>query len=183
MRRRAVGGARLGTAHYGSVDSPLGELWVGVSDCGVVRVSYGIDELRFCHELEASGYSAEYAPETAEEAIGQLRAYFARDRRSFDLPLDLRALPPFAREVLQAVAAIPPGQVRSYGQIAVDVGKPRAARAVGTAVGGNPLSFLIPCHRVVRSDGTIGEYGVQTWGRTRGIEVKRRLLRAEGVDL
>ena len=183
MRQHASRGMTLGTAHYGSVDSPLGELWVAVSDQGVVKVSYGIDELRFCHELEAAGYSAEYASEAIDGPARQLRAYFAGERDTFDLALDLRALPPFARAVLQAVAAIPRGQVRSYGQIAEDAGKPRAARAVGTAVGSNPISFLIPCHRVVRSDGTIGEYGVQFWGRSRGIEVKRRLLRAEGVDL
>jgi methylated-DNA-[protein]-cysteine S-methyltransferase len=173
----------LGTALYGSMDSPLGELWVAVSDEGVVKVSYCVDELRFCHELESAGYSAEYASEAIDRPARQLHAYFAGQRDTFDLALDLRALPPFARAVLQAVAAIPRGQVRSYRQIAEAVGKPRAARAIGTAVGSNPLSFLIPCHRVVRSDGTIGEYGVQFWGRSRGIEVKRRLLHAEGVDL
>jgi methylated-DNA-[protein]-cysteine S-methyltransferase len=173
----------LGEVAYGSMDSPVGEMWIATGDRGVVKVSFGIDELRFCHELESLGYQPEFRPDDVAEAVSQLGEYFGGTRRTFELPLDLAALPPFQRAVLEEIAAIPFGQVRSYGAIAEAVGRPRAARAVGTAVAGNPISFVVPCHRVVRSDGTLGEYGVQAWGRSRGIEVKRRLLRAEGINL
>jgi len=88
--------------------------------------------------------------------------------------IDLRGLSPFATAVLGQVAAIPRGQVRSYGAIATSVGSPRAVRAVGTAVGRNPIPLLVPCHRVVRSDGRIGEFAM-------GVDAKRKLLAGEGL--
>jgi methylated-DNA-[protein]-cysteine S-methyltransferase len=172
-----------GDALYGSLDSPLGEVWVAVSARGVVRISFGIDEVRFCHEVAFSGYEPEFDPAGAGQATGQLGEFFAGRRTSFDLQVDLDALPEFRRQVLRAVADVPYGEVRSYGEIAEAVGRPRAARAVGTAVAANPVSFLIPCHRIIRSNGTIGEYGVHTWGRLGGIEHKRALLQMEGVFL
>ncbi len=90
-------------------------------------------------------------------------------------PVDLSSLSPFAREVLAACRAIPRGEVRTYAQLAAAVGRPRAARAVGSALRRNPVPLLIPCHRVLRGDGTIGQYNMG------GPEVKRRLLELEGV--
>jgi methylated-DNA-[protein]-cysteine S-methyltransferase len=169
-------------ARYGSTDSPVGPLWVASSDVGVAMASFGIDEVVFCHELEIAGYDPEYDPVGVEPVVVELEEFFRGERTSFDLAVDLDRLPPFQREVLRAVAEVPYGMVRSYRDIAEAVGCPRAARAVGTAVAGNPVTFFIPCHRIVRSDGTLGEYGVRMWGR-RGAEYKRTLLGREGVHL
>ena len=92
--------------------------------------------------------------------------------------------PAWDRHVLEAVAGIPFGSTASYGDIARRVGAPRAARAVGGAVGRNPIGLLIPCHRVIASDGTIGGYGGDAWGsREDRLEIKRALLRHEGVEI
>jgi len=100
------------------------------------------------------------------------------------LPLDLDDRPAWDQAVLAAVRAIPRGEVRSYGQIAQAIGRPRAARAVGGAVGRNPVAMLVPCHRVVAGDGTLGGYGGGWWGdRDRLLELKARLLADEGVEL
>lgn len=100
------------------------------------------------------------------------------------LPLDLVDRPAFDREVFAAVRAIPRGETRSYAEIARAVGRPGAARAVGGAVGRNPVGLLVPCHRVVAADGTLGGYGGGWWGdRERNLERKAELLATEGVDL
>jgi O-6-methylguanine DNA methyltransferase len=100
------------------------------------------------------------------------------------LPLDLADRPAFDREVLAAVRAIPRGEVRSYGEIARAIGRPGAARAVGGAVGRNPVAMLVPCHRVVAGDGTLGGYGGGWWGdHERNLDVKASLLAGEGVVL
>jgi len=93
----------------------------------------------------------------------------------YDGPVDLSPLSPFDREVLTACRAIPWGEVRTYAQLAAAVGRPRAARAVGSALRRNPVPLLVPCHRVVRRDGSLGQYSMG------GPEVKRRLLALEGV--
>ena len=97
--------------------------------------------------------------------------------RSVPVPVDLRGRSPFEEAVLRKALQIPTGEVRPYGWIAAEIGRPKAARAVGTALGHNPIPLLIPCHRVVRSDGQIGEYSLG------GPDVKRRILAAEGLDL
>jgi O-6-methylguanine DNA methyltransferase len=97
---------------------------------------------------------------------------------------DLADRPSWDRRVLEAVATIPWGTTASYGEIARQVGAPRAARAVGGAVGRNPVSLLIPCHRVIASDGSIGGYGGDGWGsREDRLAIKRDLLRREGVSV
>ncbi|CAM5274110.1 Methylated-DNA--protein-cysteine methyltransferase OS=Streptomyces tendae OX=1932 GN=GUR47_12675 PE=3 SV=1 [Streptomyces tendae] len=109
------------------------------------------------------------------EAIRQVEAYFAGGRRDFDLPLDWSLISGFNRQVLRELAAgVPFGQVVGYGDLAGRVGRPDAAQAVGTAMGANPLPVVVPCHRVVESDGGIGGFGG-------GVDTKRRLLALEGV--
>jgi methylated-DNA-[protein]-cysteine S-methyltransferase len=101
-----------------------------------------------------------------------------------ELPLDLADRPAWDRAVLDAVRAIPRGEVRSYGQIARAIGRPGAARAVGGAVGRNPVALLVPCHRVVAGDGTLGGYGGGWWGdHERLLELKAALLEREGISL
>ena len=99
-------------------------------------------------------------------------------------PLDLEDRPAWDRAVLDAVRAIPRGETRSYGEIARAIGRPGAARAVGGAVGRNPISLLIPCHRVIASDGSLGGYGGDAWGsRDERLALKRELLLREGITV
>lgn len=109
------------------------------------------------------------------EAIRQLRAYFAGRRQDFDLPLDWSLISGFNRQVLRELASgVPYGSVVGYGDLAGRVGQPGGAQAVGAAMGANPLPVVVPCHRVVESDGGIGGFGG-------GLETKRKLLALEGV--
>ena len=107
-----------------------------------------------------------------DEAERQLDEYFDGERREFDLPLDWRLVRGFTRAALEAVCRIPYGETASYGEVAVAAGVPRAARAVGTACATTPFSVVVPVHRVVRADGSLGEYG----GRP---EMKRHLVELE----
>ncbi|MEU2225697.1 methylated-DNA--[protein]-cysteine S-methyltransferase [Streptomyces sp. NPDC018347] len=109
------------------------------------------------------------------EAIRQLRAYLAGERHGFDLPLDWSLISGFNRQVLRELASgVPYGTVVGYGDLAGRVGQPGGAQAVGAAMGANPLPVVVPCHRVVESDGGIGGFGG-------GLETKRKLLALEGV--
>ncbi|MFJ4520433.1 methylated-DNA--[protein]-cysteine S-methyltransferase [Streptomyces sp. NPDC088810] len=109
------------------------------------------------------------------EPIRQLRAYFAGERHDFDLPLDWSLISGFNRQVLRELASgVPYGTVVGYGDLAGRVGQPGGAQAVGAAMGANPLPVVVPCHRVVESDGGIGGFGG-------GLETKRKLLALEGV--
>jgi methylated-DNA-[protein]-cysteine S-methyltransferase len=110
-----------------------------------------------------------FAPNRA--AIAQLREFLEGKREAFDLPLDLRGTP-FQREVWAALLAIPYAETRSYQEVARAVGRPSAARAVGAAVGANPISLVVPCHRVVTAGGKLGGFGG-------GLELKARLLAME----
>ncbi|MFI9174908.1 methylated-DNA--[protein]-cysteine S-methyltransferase [Streptomyces lincolnensis] len=117
------------------------------------------------------------APESPllAEAIRQLETYFAGERRAFELPLDWSLISGFNRQVLRELASgVPYGSVVGYGDLAGRVGQPGAAQAVGMAMGANPLPVVVPCHRVVESDGGIGGFGG-------GLETKRKLLALEGV--
>lgn len=122
----------------------------------------------------AEGGHPSRAERTAAGAARQLTEYLRGERRSFDLVLDMPEMPPFRRRVLEELARIPYGETVSYGELAERCGRPAAARAVGNAVGRNPVPVVLPCHRVVRSDGSPGEYGG-------GRERKRILLRLEGA--
>ncbi len=116
-------------------------------------------------------------PRVLATAVGQLREYFAKERTLFDLPLDLTgAQTGFQREVYERLLGIECGHVVSYGQIAADIGKPDQARAVGQAVGANPIPIVIPCHRVIGSDGRLTGFGG-------GLRAKVALLKLEGVDV
>lgn len=161
------------------VDAPLGRLVVAATDRGLAAIALTdrdagdvLDRLA----AAADGRVAESAPDDRlDPAVRQLDEYFAGDRRGFDLPLDWRLATPFRRAVLETlVDAVPYGETTSYGELAAAAGRPGAARAVGGAVGANPLPVVVPCHRVVRSDGSLGGYGG-------GPDRKRLLLRLEGV--
>jgi methylated-DNA-[protein]-cysteine S-methyltransferase len=140
-------------------------------------------------EAEASRAADQPALQASASHIRQARAAFERFLAGElnaldDLPIDLAEITAWDRGVLAAVRTIRAGVTASYGDVARMVGKPGAARAVGGAVGRNPLGLVVPCHRVIAGDGTIGGYGGGWWGgRQAGLELKRELLAREGVHL
>ena len=148
---------------------------------GLVSVVFhATDEVRdkalehLASRLGAAPVEAPGSPLLAE-AIRQVEEYFAGTRRDFELPLDWSLISGFNRQVLRELAAgVPYGTVVGYGDLAGRVGRPGAAQAVGMAMGANPLPVVVPCHRVVESDGGIGGFGG-------GLETKRKLLALEGV--
>lgn len=162
------------------VETPMGPLTVAAGPDGVTGITWeeaGPDRGPVGEGPPAAkgGTGTRSAAErTAEAAARQLAEYARGERRAFDLALDLAGQPPFRRRVLEELARVPYGETVSYGQLAERCGRPAAARAVGNAVGRNPVPVVLPCHRVVRSDGSTGEYGG-------GRERKRQLLRLEGA--
>ncbi len=163
------------TVYYTSVRTPIGRVLVAATEAGLVRVSFRRSEAAFAAELRARlDADVVRSPARTAEIVHQLRAYFAGERRRFDVQVDLRHLTPFHCRVLMAAAEVPAGQVVSYGEIARRIGQPGGSRAVGQALGHNPVPIVIPCHRVVASGGGLGGY-------TGGLEIKKKLLRIEGV--
>jgi methylated-DNA-[protein]-cysteine S-methyltransferase len=158
-----------------TASTPLGRLWMAVSDRGLVAIEQGLNRTEFTAWLERRFKRAvKYAPERVCEAAGQVEAYLSGARREFSLAIDWTPLSPFQQAALRATCAIPRGQTRTYAQIAAQIGRPRAARAVGRAEATNPLPLVIPCHRVVGTDGSLHGYGMGE-----GLKTKEWLLRME----
>jgi O-6-methylguanine DNA methyltransferase len=154
------------------LDGPIGPLCVAFSTRGVSLVRLGAD----AEEFEAAFRRRLGRPvRRAVSVPGGIERALRTGRAPRELSFDLSGLTDFAREVLTVTASIPPGEIRSYGWVAREIGRPGAVRAVGTALGHNPVPVLIPCHRVVRGDGRIGDYAF-------GPAAKRSLLQAEGLD-
>lgn len=145
---------------YRTVDSPVGVLLLGATEAGLVRVAYEREGFDAVLGMLAERVSPRLlrAPTRLEEAAREMDEYFAGARRTFDLPLDRRLSVGFRGEVQRALPTIGYGATATYGQVAALVGHPRAVRAVGTACATNPLPILVPCHRVLRADGTPGGY-------------------------
>lgn len=154
--------------------SPIGDILIVAGPEGLVSAHPFDGPLG--PQLERIALDLHEMPEADDNAGGdidrQLDEYFARQRRSFDVALDWRLVRGFTRVALEAVCEIPYGETASYGEVAVAAGSPRAARAVGTACATTPFSIVVPVHRVVRSDGSPGQYGGHP-------EVKRFLLDLE----
>lgn len=167
-----------GIVFYSYLDDALvGKLYIGMSDRGIVSLQFVDSEDRFRAGLEQEVEGpVVYAPAKLETATEQLRAYLQGKRGSFQLPVDLSSMTTFQQRVLNEVAKVPRGMVVTYGELAKRIGKPKAARAVGQALGSNPVPIIVPCHRIIASDGTLGGYS----GR-RGIKTKEQLLRLEGA--
>ena len=161
---------------YRTVDSPVGPLLVAATPAGLVRVAFASEQHDHVLDQLASSVSPRIlrSGRGTDDAARQLDEYFAHRRRAFDLPTDLRLVDGFRRTVIEHLRDIPYGSTASYAEVAVAAGSPKAVRAVGSACAHNPLPIVIPCHRVVRSDGTIG----QDLG---GIETKAALLSMEAA--
>ena len=162
---------------YSVIDTPLGDVLLVATERGLVRVAYSRQDHGAVLEEIAAKVSPRIleVPRRLEVAARQVTEYFEGSRTRFEIPLDLRMASGFRREVLAGLQLLDYGTTRSYAGVAASVGRPRAVRAVGTACALNPLPIVVPCHRVVRSDGTPGEY-------VGGPAAKRRLLELEGVS-
>jgi len=145
---------------YTTVDSPVGPLLLASTDKGLVRVAYDIEDHDKVLDTLAARLSPRVlrAPKRLDDAARELDQYFAGSRKTFDLALDLALSKGFRLLVQRHLADISYGHTRSYGEVARLVGNPKAVRAVGTACATNPLPVVLPCHRVLRGDGTLGGY-------------------------
>jgi methylated-DNA-[protein]-cysteine S-methyltransferase len=177
-----------------TVPGPWGPFHLAATERGVVAVAWLTTEPAFDADLaKRLGVEVENARDVRpgdsrrrhlDAGLAALEGLLAGQPTRRAVAFDLADRPSWDRRVLEAVATIPWGTTASYGEIARQVGAPRAARAVGGAVGRNPVSLLIPCHRVIASDGTIGGYGGDGWGsRDERLAMKRDLLRREGVTV
>jgi methylated-DNA-[protein]-cysteine S-methyltransferase len=166
--------------HYAEVDTPVGTVVAAATGRGLVALSYedfhgGVDAVldRLATRLSPRILRA---PARLDAVRRELDEYFEGRREAFDLPLDWSLVGPFGRRVLEATAAIPFGQVSTYGTIAALAGNARASRAAGRALGANPIPIVVPCHRVVGATGKLTGYAG-------GLHRKELLLTLEGVTL
>jgi methylated-DNA-[protein]-cysteine S-methyltransferase len=145
---------------YTTIDSPLGTLLLAATPKGLVRVAYDVEDHDRVLGTLAQRISPRVlrAPRRLDAAARELDEYFSRQRRVFDLPLDMSLSKGFRQLVQRHLPEIGYGQTRTYRQVAELVGSPQAVRAVGTACATNPLPVIVPCHRVLRADGTPGGY-------------------------
>lgn len=162
-----------GTDFFFEADSPLGRVCVAAGNNGVKYISRTSSSEEFIREYRArfERLLVEGGPD--EDLVARVEAALFGERVA--VVLDLSSRTPFQRRVMEVVRGIPRGEARPYSWVAYRVGKPRAARAVGTVMATNPLPLIVPCHRIVRNDGSIGSYGF-------GTREKARLLEMEGVS-
>jgi methylated-DNA-[protein]-cysteine S-methyltransferase len=174
MRRAELDGEQEGESmslSYKVIDSPVGQLKLVASEKGLVAILWENDRptrVPLTEMVEDDDHKV------LVETERQLKEYFAGKRRAFSLPLDMRGTR-FQRDVWEALLAIPFGETRSYGDLAKKLGSPRASRAVGAANGRNPISIVVPCHRVIGSSGKLT-------GFAGGLDVKAQLLEIEKAD-
>ena len=161
-----------------TMDSPVGELLVAVTPKGLVAIAFDDDNL----ERVVARLAREVSPRVMEAAAptdaarNELEEYFGGQRNRFDLALDRRLMGPFAEKVLRATSRVGFGELATYGDIAARIDRPHAARAVGRALGSNPIPIVVPCHRIVGADGSLTGYAG-------GMSRKETLLRLEGSVL
>ncbi len=175
LARRAVDEDLLDVA-YRDLDTPLGRLLLAATPAGLVRVAFPVEDADAVLASLADQVSPRVlrAPGRLDEVARELDEYFAGRRHAFDVPVDLQLARGFRRAVLEKLVDVPYARTVSYAELAARTGSPRAVRAVGTACALNPVPLVVPCHRVVRSDGTPGSY-------RGGPDAKRRLLALEAA--
>ena len=163
------------TINWATLDSPLGTIYMARNTAGICKLDFGTDEDGFMEALDPLART-EHDPNPLSTTMKQLDEYFTGRRQRFDVPVDLSQVTDFQRDVLHAAETIPAGAVWTYGDVAKQIGKPQASRAVGQALGRNPIPIIVPCHRVIGSNGQM--VGYSGGG---GIESKKWLLRLEGA--
>jgi len=156
---------------YKFFDSPVGKLKLVASEKGLVAILWQNERP---NRVPLPELLKEPEHKVLQEVERQLKEYFAGRRKTFSLPLDMRGTS-FQKDVWEALLSIPFGETRSYGELAVGLGNPDASRAVGAAIGRNPISIIVPCHRVIGSSGKLT-------GFAGGLETKARLLEIESAD-
>lgn len=175
LARRAQRAGVLDVA-FRTLDAPVGTLLLAATEGGVVRITFAVED----HDAVLDDLAARvsprvlHAPRRLDRAARELDQYFARRRREFDLRLDWQLSSGFRRTVLEHLRTIPYGATESYAQAAAAAGRPRAVRAAGSACATNPLPLVVPCHRILRSDGSLGGFGG-------GLDNKRLLLAVEAA--
>jgi methylated-DNA-[protein]-cysteine S-methyltransferase len=175
--RDAAVRAGLLDAGFDIVDSPVGPLLVAATEQGLLRISFDADpEAQLERLARIAGRRILRAPRAVDPVRRELDEYFEQRRQHFDLDIDLRGATPFTAHVLEELALVPYGQTATYGELAGRVGRPRAARAIGMIMNHNPIPIVLPCHRIVGSNGSLVGYGG-------GLERKEQLLRLEGALL
>jgi methylated-DNA-[protein]-cysteine S-methyltransferase len=164
----------LATVGYGVVDSPVGPLWVALGPRGVAAITYDDEPSERDLRRIVTTYGPGVVPDARRIApvARELERYFAGRLTTFETAVDLSGVTEFQRRVLTALARVPYGELTTYATLARRAKSEGASRAVGGAVGSNPIPIVVPCHRVVASDGTLGGY-------SGGLDRKRRLLALE----
>jgi methylated-DNA-[protein]-cysteine S-methyltransferase len=158
-------------------ETPIGKLWLAASDLGLVAVECGLNQAEFENYLSKRfKRTVEFSPQHIRQAAGQLNEYLCGHRRVFTLMIDWTVFRPFQQAVLQATYEIPYGETRTYKEIGERIGRPHAARAVGRAEATNPMPLVLPCHRVIGTDGKLHGYGL-----AEGLKTKEWLLKMEGA--
>ena len=178
-RRRAGDAAAHDVAEvaWTLVPSDLGPLLLAATGDGLITLAYGDAEPVLERLARQVSPRIVESPRSLAEPRREVEEHLAGTRRAFAVPLDWRLVRPgFTTRVLRATAALPFGTTATYGEIAAAAGSPRGARAAGQALGSNPLPIVVPCHRVLASDGALGGY-------TSGVDRKRRLLAIEGIEV
>ncbi len=177
--------SQLTDISYRVLDTPIGKLLLASTVTGLVRVAFEIEGHDYILESLAAKVSPRIlkAPAKLDGAARQLEEYFAGTRHEFQLPLDLRLSTDFRRSVQLELGQIGYGQTLSYAQVAEKIGNPKAVRAVGTACATNPLPIVLPCHRVLRTDGSLGGYlgGLPTKLQLLELENPQRQAQSEPV--
>ncbi len=175
--RDAAARSGLLDAAYDTVESPIGDLLVAVTDRGLLSISFDPDPAALLDRIaDTTGRGVLRSPRAIDAARGELDEYFDHRRRSFDLTVDLRGTTDFTERVLAELARVPYGQTATYGELAARAGRPRAARAVGMVMNRNPIPIVLPCHRIVGASGDLVGYAG-------GLGRKVELLRLEGVTM
>jgi O-6-methylguanine DNA methyltransferase len=175
------------------IKSDIGNIFIASSDKGLIKVDLNCTEEDFIKSLEnqysPNSYKSKIlfnynknnskiylSDDKNKKILNQIKSYLMGDLKKFNININIKVTD-FQKKVLNAVKRIEYGKVKSYGQIAKEIKKPRAYRAIGNAISKNPIPIVIPCHRVIRSDGSIGGFK----GKSKRIDIKRKLLEIEGI--